>query len=211
MTQHSHPSDLELAALISSKICHDVIGPVGAIYNAMEILTEDDNEDAKAYALDMIRNVSQQASARLQFARFAFGALGSVSSTIDLAEARKITEGHVGTGKHALSWNGLGGHMGKDRVKLLLNMISCAIAGLPRGGDIDLQIDGTLEKPAFTLMCTGRGARAPNFLPELLDGASLETIEPMSVQAYYTWRLAGAAGMAITIETADERLVLRAV
>ena len=64
------PTDLELAALISSKICHDVIGPVGAIYNGLEILDEDDDEEAKSYALDVIRNVTEQASARLQFARF---------------------------------------------------------------------------------------------------------------------------------------------
>jgi signal transduction histidine kinase len=66
--------DLELAALISSKICHDVIGPVGAIYNGLEILDEDSNLEAKTYAMDVIRNVTEQASAKLQFARFAFGA-----------------------------------------------------------------------------------------------------------------------------------------
>ncbi len=84
MTQTSHPTDLELAALISSKICHDVIGPVGAIYNGLEILDEDDNEEAHTYALEVIRNVTEQASARLQFAQFAFGAAGSAGAVIDL-------------------------------------------------------------------------------------------------------------------------------
>ena len=82
MGQRANPTDLELAALISSKICHDVIGPVGAIYNGLEILDEDDDQEAKNYALDVIRNVTEQASARLQFCRFAFGAAG-----IDLATA----------------------------------------------------------------------------------------------------------------------------
>src|SRR5262245_23224447 len=77
MAQGAEPTDLELAALISSKICHDVIGPVGAIYNGLEILDEDDDAEAKSYAMDVIRNVTEQASARLQFARFAFGAAGS--------------------------------------------------------------------------------------------------------------------------------------
>ena len=57
MGQRANPTDLELAALISSKICHDVIGPVGAIYNGLEILDEDDDQEAKNYALDVIRNV----------------------------------------------------------------------------------------------------------------------------------------------------------
>ena len=68
MNQRIQPSDLELAALISSKICHDVINPVGAIHNGLEILDEDTNADAQRYALEMIRNVTAQASARLQFA-----------------------------------------------------------------------------------------------------------------------------------------------
>src|ERR1700694_4135725 len=84
MGQRATPTDLELAALISSKICHDVIGPVGAIYNGLEILDEDDDEEAKNYALNVIRNVTEQASARLQFARFAFGAAGAAGALIDL-------------------------------------------------------------------------------------------------------------------------------
>jgi hypothetical protein len=63
MSQRAQPSDLELAALISSKICHDIINPVGAIYNGLEILDEEDDEEAKNYALDVIRNVTEQASA----------------------------------------------------------------------------------------------------------------------------------------------------
>ena len=83
MTERAHPTDLELAALISSKICHDVIGPVSAINNGLEIFDEEDDAQAKDYALNVIRNVTETASARLQFARFAFGAAGSAGSQID--------------------------------------------------------------------------------------------------------------------------------
>jgi hypothetical protein len=71
MDQRVPPTDLELAALISSRICHDIINPVGAIFNGLEILDEDDDIQAKSYALNVIRNVTEQASARLEFARFA--------------------------------------------------------------------------------------------------------------------------------------------
>ena len=136
MTERAQPTDLELAALISSKICHDVIGPVGAIYNGLEILDEDDDAQAKTYALDVIRNVTEQASARLQFARFAFGAAGSAGAQIDLTTAEQITRGLLGKGKHKLVWRGPPGHMGKDKVKLLLNLFSAAITVLPRGGKL---------------------------------------------------------------------------
>ena len=105
MTERAQPTDLELAALISSKICHDVIGPVGAIYNGLEILDEDDDAQAKTYALDVIRNVTEQASARLQFARFAFGAAGSAGAQIDLATAEQISRGLIGN-RASTSWPG---------------------------------------------------------------------------------------------------------
>ena len=128
--------DLELAALISRKICHDVINPVGAIYNGLEILSEEDDADAKSYALDVIRNVTEQASARLQFARFAFGASGGVGALIDLATAEQISRGFVGQGKHKLVWQTPSGYLSKDKVKLLLNLVAAGIAALPRGGEI---------------------------------------------------------------------------
>src|SRR4029077_9235405 len=136
MTERAQPTDLELAALISSKICHDVIGPVGAIYNGLEILDEDDDAEAKTYAMDVIRNVTEQASARLQFARFAFGAAGSAGAKIDLATAEQISRGLLSKGKHRLSWRAKAGQMGKDKVKLLLNLIASAGRAPRRGGGV---------------------------------------------------------------------------
>lgn len=199
MVDRAQPSDLELAALISSKICHDVIGPVGAIYNGLEILDEDDDIEAKSYALDVIRNVTEQASARLQFARFAFGAAGSAGSLIDLSTAEQISRGFVGNGKHKLNWNGLPGHMVKDKVKLLLNLVASSITALPRGGEIDVLMGGTLEKPSFLVRCRGTGARPPQYLTDFVAGQHPPQLDAMTIQAYYTWRLASSAGMRLEI------------
>jgi len=192
-------TDLEFAALISSKICHDVIGPVGAIYNGLEILDEDDNVDAKSYALDVIRNVTAQASARLQFARFAFGAAGSAGAMIDLGTAEQISRGFIGQGKHKLIWRGPSGHMAKDKAKLLLNLIASAITALPRGGDIDVAITGALEAPAFVIRCRGTGARPPQYLTDFVAGTQAPQLDAMTIQAYYTWRLAATSGMRLDI------------
>lgn len=199
MNQRIQPSDLELAALISSKICHDVIGPVGAIYNGLEILDEDDDQEAKNYALDVIRNVTEQASARLQFARFAFGAAGSAGAMIDLGTAEQISRGFVGNGKHKLSWRGIPGYMVKDKVKLLLNLVASAITALPRGGDIEVGMGGTLENPSFLIRCRGTGARPPQYLTDFVAGSAPPALDALTIQAYYTWRLAGTAGMRIEI------------
>lgn len=210
MTDNAQPTDLELAALISSKICHDVIGPVGAIYNGLEILSEDDDATAQSYALEVIRNVTQQASSRLQFARFAFGAAGSAGSEIGLDTARDISEGLIGDGKHKLSWNGPQGTLPKNKVKLLLNLLACAITALPRGGELKLEIGGALPDVDYSIRCQGRSARPPQYLGEFIAGTGEVEIDALSIQAYYTWRLAGEAGMQITIENDGEDIILRA-
>ena len=204
------PTDMELAALISSKICHDVIGPVGAIYNGLEILGEEGGHDAKSYALEVIRNVTEQASNRLQFARFAFGAAGSAGAQIDLDTARKLAEGFVAKGKHQLAWRGPMGTLPKDRVKLLLNLIASAISALPRGGEIQTFIGEDLSRPEYVLRCRGKGARVPNYLGDLVAGHGIPEIDSMSIQAYYTWRLAATSGMQITILKEDDDVLLHA-
>lgn len=198
-SQRVQPTDLELAALISSKICHDVIGPVGAIYNGLEILNEDDDEEAKSYALSVIRNVTEQASARLQFARFAFGAAGSAGALIDLGTAEQISRGFIGNGKHKLVWHGLAGYMAKDKVKLLLNLVAMAVTALPRGGEIEVLMQGTTEAPSFVLRCRGTSARAPQHLGEFISGEGVPALDALTIQAYYTWRLAQAADMQLSI------------
>ena len=77
MSNQHQLDDLGLAALISSRICHDVISPVGAISNGLEVLDEEEDVQVREYALDLIRKSAAQASAKLQFARLAFGAAGS--------------------------------------------------------------------------------------------------------------------------------------
>ncbi len=210
MTQRAQPTDLELAALISSKICHDVIGPVGAIYNGLEILDEDDDAEAKSYALDVIRNVTQQASARLQFARFAFGAAGSAGAQIDLGTAEQLSRGLIGQGKHKLTWRGIAGHMAKDKVKLLLNLVAAAITALPRGGEIEVTIADSLEKPRFRVRCQGAAARPPQYLADFVAGSQPPQLDALSIQAYYTWRLAASSRMRLDITKEGADIVLSA-
>jgi len=199
MTERAQPTDLELAALISSKICHDMINPVGAIYNGLEILDEDDNAEAKTYALDVIRNVTEQASARLQFARFAFGAAGSAGAEIELSTAEQVSRGLMAQGKHKLVWRAIPGQMAKDKVKLLLNLVASAVTALPRGGQIDVAISGSLAKPSFVLRCQGTAARPPQYLSDYVSGGQPPQLDAMSIQAYYTWRLAAASKMRLDI------------
>ena len=88
---------------------------------------------------------------------------------IDLGTAEQISRGFIGQGKHKLVWQGQPGHMVKDKVKLLLNLIASAITALPRGGDIEVAMTGSLEAPSFVIRCRGTGARPPQYLAEFVD------------------------------------------
>jgi histidine phosphotransferase ChpT len=202
--------DLELASLISSKICHDVIGPVGAIFNGLEVLDDNSDEEARGMALGAIRDFTQQASAKLQFARFAFGAAGSAGAVIDLGNAEAISRGFIGSGKHTLHWGAPRGQMAKDRAKLLLNMVANGQTALPKGGEIHVALRGALDSPELEVRCKGNGARAPQHLPEFLSGAVPATLDALTIQAYYTVRLAKAAGMRLEVMHEGADVVMRA-
>jgi histidine phosphotransferase ChpT len=205
MTVHVKPSDLELAALISSKICHDALNPVGAISHGLQMLESDHDADSQKFALDMIRNVTAQASARLEFARIAYGATGSVSAPIDLAIAGEVATRYVAPqpapakNKHRLNWRLPAGYMQKDKAKLLLSII-CLAAGkaLPRGGEIDAGMDGSIDRPSFVVRCRGNAARIPEHLSDCLADAEI-VVDGFSIQSYYIARLARGAGMSLSV------------
>ena len=203
--------DLELAALISSKICHDIIGPVGAINNGIEVLDDDDEAQSRAFAMEVIRNSTEAASAKLQFFRFAFGSAGSVGAVVDLGMAEQIARGYAGKGKHKLIWKTPPGQMAKDRVKLLLNMIASGVTALPRGGEIIANVRGRIDDPAFEVRCIGAGARPPAYLREFLANPEGLKVDALNVQAYYTTRIARAAGLRLGAGMEGVDAVLAAV
>ena len=200
MSQPAFPNDLELAALIASKVCHDVINPVGAINNGLEMLDEEDDPESRDYALDMIRN-----------ARFAYGAAGSAGDAIDLRMAEEIAREYATKGgKHTLAWQGPVGFMAKDKVKLVLNLVSLGLSALLRGGELTVMIDQRPDHPAFAVRCRGQGARPPTHLIEFLTGQNMPPIDALTVQTYYTCRLAQQCRMRLEVLRDGADIVLSA-
>jgi histidine phosphotransferase ChpT len=200
-------SDLDLAALMCSRVCHDVISPVGAVANGLEVLEDEDDEAMREVAFDLVRRSARQASAKLQFCRLAFGASGSQGSSIDLGEAGDIARLFVGEEKVKLDWQAPRENRPKLEVKLLLNMMLVAMSTIPRGGVVEITASGE------TLMARSRGqaARIDDNLAQVLDGTlPLEEIDARLVQPYYMRRLAGEAGFALVIELGDEGVTVTA-
>src|SRR6187399_762860 len=161
---------LDLAALLCSRVCHDLISPVGAIVNGIEVLEEEKDESTKEFALDLIKRSAATASAKLQFCRIAFGAAGSAGAQIDLGDAEKIARGFLEDEKTKIDWNLPRLLMAKNRVKLLLNMLLIAGQSIPRGGKLIVDPVGEGESMGFRISATGGYAKVPQAVPELLAG-----------------------------------------
>ena len=171
------PDALEMAALLCSRVCHDLISPVGAIVNGLEVLDDNPKPEDRDFALDLIRKSARTASARLQFCRLAFGAAGSSSAQIDLGDAQNMAKGHIEDGKITLSWNLPRLLLPKNRVKLLLNMLVIAQQTIPRGGTLMIDPVGEGETMSFRLTAAGLNARVPQNIVALL-GASTAASMP---------------------------------
>lgn len=188
---------LDLSALLCSRVCHDVISPVGAIVNGLEVLEDEDDASMREFALDLIAKSAKSASARLQFARIAFGAAGSAGSAIDLADAEAVSRGMFGDEKTTLAWSAPRALFPKNRVKLLLNLVVVATGTIPRGGAIDVTVTGDGEREAhYVIVTKGSHARIPVHVEALIAGAPESgTVDAHAIQPFYTGLVARAAGM----------------
>jgi histidine phosphotransferase ChpT len=204
-------SALDLAALLCSRVCHDLISPAGAIVNGLEVLEESKDEETQKFALDLIKKSARTASARLQFCRLAFGAAGSAGAQIDLGDAENMARGFIEDDKVKLNWNVPRELLPKNRVKLLLNMLVVAGHAIPRGGMLTVDANGTGEQMTFKITATGLNARLPQPMVGLLAGGSEgQTIDAHAVQPYYTGLLARSCGLEVTMETEGESITVSA-
>ena len=202
---------LDLAALLCSRVCHDLISPSGAIVNGLEVLEESTDEETKSFALDLIKKSAKTASARLQFCRIAFGAAGSATAQIDLGDAENVARGFIEDDKIKLSWNLSSALLPKNRVKLLLNMILVAAHSIPRGGIVTVEGDGPPEAMTFKISARGLNARIPQAVPALLAGfPERGMVDAHAIQPFYTGLLGRASGLAVSIETDGDVIVVAA-
>lgn len=204
---------LDLAALVASRVCHDVISPVGAIVNGLELMEDGADEATAELALDLIRKSARTASARLQFCRIAFGAAGSAGSAIDTRDAHQVAANFINDERTSIDWHVPPAFLPKNRVKLLLNLLVLAQACIPRGGTIRVEMTGEGDSAGFVVTVAGLNARLPPHAAELIAGIPANeqgTIDAHAIQPYYTGQLARAAGMAVSLVKDGEQVVISA-
>jgi len=201
---------LDLAALLCSRVCHDLISPVGAIVNGLEVLAEEKDEETKTFALELIKKSATTASAKLQFCRIAFGAAGSAGAQIDLGDAQTIARGFLEDDKTKLTWNLPRELLAKNRVKLLLNMLLVAGQTIPRGGMLTVDPIGAGEALSFKVTAAGANAKISPAVPPLLAADSIEGLDAHRIQPFYAGLLAKASGLTLSMAMDADTVVVAA-
>ena len=201
---------LDLAALLCSRVCHDLISPTGAIVNGLEVLDEkESDQETRDFALDLIRKSARTASARLQFCRLAFGAAGSAGAQIDVDDAHSMARAFIDDGKTRLAWNLPRVLLPKNRVKLLLNMLIVAGQTIPRGGTITVDPIGEGQSMGFRLTASGLNARIPQTVPALLEGTSENgSLDAHAIQPFYTGLLGRACGLKVELKADGDAVII---
>jgi histidine phosphotransferase ChpT len=196
-------NDLEFAALLVSRVCHDLVSPVGAVVNGLEVLEDETDVAIRADALRLVAVSADQAAARLQFARLAFGAAGSAGAELDLSEVARIVEGLVKGGKIELQWQAHPLNWPKDWAKLVMNIVLVAVDCLPRGGIVSVETSSDPSLPSFTVVATGTVARLSSEAEHALLGEPGGGLDGRSIQPYLTYQLSRGINAGLTTTSAE--------
>lgn len=197
----------DFAAMMCSFVCHDLINPVGAIGNGLEVLADPTQTEMVEFAKDLITSSARQARARLEFARLAFGASSTAGTDIDTREAERVAQQLFVDEKAELEWAVAPMLMPKNKVKLLLNMLLIAAGGVPRGGTVKVEVTGEPGAETFTLTAAGPKTLLQSTIPPLLAGTPEDgQVNARVIQPFYTGVLARETGMALAIALEDDVL-----
>jgi histidine phosphotransferase ChpT len=196
-------NDLEFAAMLVSRVCHDLVSPVGAVVNGLEVLEDERDAGLRADALKLVASSAEQAAARLQFARVAFGAAGSAGAELDLNEVGRTMTNFTRGGKTELEWKAASANWPKDWAKLLMNATLLALDALPRGGKVVVETSPEGSPPSFTVRATGTNARILEEVEKAALGEPSAALDGRSIQAYLTHKLARGLNAGLTLSARD--------
>ncbi len=197
--------EFRVMELLCSRLCHDLISPVMAINNGMELMAEDSGTMADDIR-DLLTMSAGSAAAKLQFYRIAYGLGGQSAAPVGLAEAGRLARGMVEDGKIDIDWpeNGEASPVELTRAatKLLLNLVLLGIEALPRGGTVKVRVRQA-GAPELVVEASGENAglkeeSAVAMSPEV----DLEALNARSVQGYFVNTLAKRLGT--TTKVRDE-------
>jgi len=204
---------VDLASVLCSRLCHDLMSPIGALNNGIELLADETDPDMREKCLELLADSARASANKLKFFRLAFGAAGGFGEEIDTHEAEIALEGLFGPERRIeLGWVVKDEKLPKGAVKLLLNIAMLAGDALVRGGRLDVgaeRRDGEIE-----LAVRAEGPRIlldPSLRETLANGVDGNPVEPRAAGAWLAHNLVAEAGGSLQLsDPASEALLIGA-
>ncbi|MEP6785607.1 MAG: histidine phosphotransferase family protein [Sphingomonadales bacterium] len=196
---------VDFASLLCSRLCHDLLSPVGALNNGLELLADETDPDMRARCLDLLSESARASANKLKFFRLAFGAAGGFGDAVDTREAKAAIEGLYGhDGRIEIGWMVEESTMSKTAIKVLLNMVLIAGDALVRGGRLDIgaELDG--GKTEIAVRAEGpRILLDPELRNALTGGISAAELTPRAAAAWLVHTLATESGGGAVVSASD--------
>jgi histidine phosphotransferase ChpT len=200
----------EFASLLCSRLCHDLLSPVGALNNGIELLSDEHDPEMRARCLELLGDSARASANKLKFFRLAFGAAGGFGDEVDTREARVAIEGLFGgEGRVQLGWMVDDPTMGKSALKVLLNLVLIAGDALVRGGRLD--VGAEKHERGIDIVVRAEGPRIvldPELKRALLGESNEETIAPRAAAAWLVHCLAADIGGEVQVSDQEEGVLL---
>lgn len=199
--------DLKASQFLCSRICHDLIGPAGAVNTGMELLSDGDVSDDEA--LSLVAGSVTQVIRRLEYFRVAFGRGGGTGSRA-LSEARRLAVNLMADGKVALDWadeetGTVDGKVCNGGVKLVMNLVLLALDSLPRGGTIAVRMADLSNGVGVAVIGSGIGAGLKDGISSVMSqDVSGDAMSAHTVAAYFAQQLAASLGQRIEISDEED-------
>ena len=203
-------TESDFAALLCSRLCHDLMSPVGALNNGVELLADEDNAEMRERVIELIGESAAATANKLKFFRLAFGAGGGFGAEIDTGEARQALAGLFGPERRVeLGWMVDEPRLPKDAVKLLLNLALIAGDALVRGGKLDVGAEKRGEEIELVIRAEGPRMIIDPATRAVLEGAPTgDEVEPRAAGALLARQLAAAQGGTVQFSSPAETLAM---
>lgn len=202
-----------LASLMCSRLCHDLMSPVGGMNNGVELLEDEPDPAMREQCVDLIAQGARRTAAKLRFFRLAFGAAGGFDAEIPVAELRELTEAMAAEARDvSVDWSVVPDTLPKDATKVLLNLSLIGIEALPRGGTLAVAAEDTGEAHEIALRAEGPRIAFDADIGSALDGdTDLADLTAHSAPAALIRLVAKDCGGGVQHARGESALVLGAV
>ncbi|AIT81290.1 histidine phosphotransferase family protein [Novosphingobium pentaromativorans] len=206
-------SPVELASLLCSRLCHDMLSPVGALTNGLELLADEKDPEMRQRCFELLDQSARISADKLKFFRLAFGAAGGFGEMVPVNEARALIDALVASNARiSVNWSFASDVMPKPAIKTLLNFGLIGIEALPRGGTIDFAAE--LRDGASEIVVRSAGPRIAfdRDIGRALEGSLPDgELSSRTAPAAMLHQLAQDAGGGLQFALAEDALVLGAV